>query len=82
MMMILMEMITTQPNAAAAPTIAPALLLSGGDVVLSVGVVLSEEVTNTMGDLEFTFNYIRCKHMSKTYTSVQAMDSGCLVVLY
>jgi len=32
------------------------------------------------GEIEFTFNYIRCKHMSKTYTSVQAFDSGCLVV--
>ena len=58
MMMILMEMITTQPNAAAAPTIAPALLLSGGDVLSEGGVVLSEEVTNTMGEIEFTFNYI------------------------
>ena len=48
MMMILMEMITTQPNAAAAPTIAPALLLSG-DVLSEGGVVLSEEVANTMG---------------------------------
>jgi len=41
--MILTEMIATQPNAATAPAIAPALLLSGG------GVVLSEDVPNTKG---------------------------------
>ena len=44
-----MEMIVTQPNAAAAPAIAPALLLSGGGALLSGGDVLSEDVATTMG---------------------------------
>ena len=40
MMMILKEMIVTLPTAAAAPAIAPTLLLSGGAVVLSGGAVV------------------------------------------
>jgi len=48
-MMIPNKMIVTLPNAAAAPAIAPAMLLSGGDVLSEGGVVLSEDVTNTIG---------------------------------
>ena len=40
MMMILKEMIVTLPTAAAAPAIAPTLLLSGGAAVISGGAVV------------------------------------------